>query len=862
MQRSLASGELTDSLHSRVDLQKYLSGLRTLRNCIVKKSGGGMNRAGTTYVYGYPDTDTDPTSDFGLPIGADTILVPFKAGGSSDSFVLEFGNGFIRFAKNGARVDVETTLDWDAVTAYAIGDLVNYAGVNYYCKAANTNQQPPNATYWYALYGYEYSIPTPYTSTLLGDRGAFSFAQDTDRMIIAHSSLLPYELVRVSDTKWTLTAWPVDSSSPTRYGIPRINAPTSLTHSGGTGADQFWAVCALTEDLEESLPAYKNGAGATSGSPATIGWTASTFQGSDASSRAIKGYNIYKKVGGIYVYYAFEPTTSFVDNASVTQSADDDSPPESRVELNTTAGTFPKKVGVFDSRTLLGNFSFNVQAIYASRVGFRQNFTRRFPSADDDSILFQVKGKEVNGIRHFVDIGDLLIFADSGEWISRGNANGAFTPNPPPNPKQYSANGASGDIWPVVVGSDAVYVQERGSIVRAAGFDNLAGGKDGYRDDDLTDFADHLFEGKTIVAMDYQKTPHSIVWCVRSDGVLLGLTYNRKQEIVAWHRHDTDGLIEDVCCIPEGSEHAVYLIVKRTINGQDFRFMERMANRVYTDIVDAVFLDAALSFDGRNITSETMTLSGGTAWDETEFLTLTCSVDKWDQDEIGNQFWLTGADDIVYRFTVTAVSTAKICTVSATRTIPVAAALRDTATTRWSRAVNELSGLDHLEAKEVCVFADGCVISNPNNLRSGDTAIEVSGGEITLPECHAVIHVGLPYYSDIETLDIDTVNGETMVDKQKLITGLTMRVRKTRGVFVGPKAPSDDTVDPKENLIQLTRREAEDYGTPEEEINGNVDLNILGECNSNGRVFIRQIDPLPMEVLSIAPAGLIPLRTG
>jgi hypothetical protein len=541
----------------------------------------------------------------------------------------------------------------------------------------------------------------------------------------------------------------------------------------------------------------------------------------------------------------------------VVPSPDDDYPPETRVELNTTSGTFPKKIGVFEGRTLLGNFSFNVQAVYGSRIGFRQNFTRRFPSADDDSILFQIKGKQINGIRHFADIGDLLVFTDSGEWIVRPGANGVLTPDPPPVPKQYSANGANGDVWPIVIGSSAVYVQERGSIVRAAGFDALGGGKDGYRDDDLTAYADHLFEGYKIVSMAYQKTPHSVLWCVRSDGKMLGLTYIKEQDILAWHVHDTDGEIEDVCCIPEGNEHAVYMIVNRTIGSAEYRYMERLSSRVFDDIQDAIFMDSTLSFDGRNTTqSHTMTLSGGTNWDEDEELTLTSNVIFFSSLEVDNEMWLTGTDDIQYRMTITACTSDFIATVRPHQTIPSTSGLRSTATASWARAIDELRGLDHLEGKEVSVFADGEVVANPNNEAYG-TAITVEDGEITLPKCHAYIHVGLPYLSDIETLSIDTMNGETLVDKGILISGVTLGLQDTRGVWVGPKPPSDDSDDPLENLFPLNYETPTSNGEAIEEFTGEIVTDIKSEWNSNGRVFIRQVDPLPATIRSIAPAGLI-----
>ena len=870
IQRSLASGEISPSLYQRVDLQKYQSGLRTLRNCVVKKGGGATNRAGTQYVYGAYDYDDDPSANFGLPpIGATTILVPFAAADSNDSYVLEFGNGFLRFTKNGALVTVDTALDWDIATAYTKGQIACYQGTNYYCILANTGNQPPNATYWYAMYGYEYSIPTPYTVTLLGDRGSFSFAQDTGRLLISHSSLLPYELVRTSDTLWTLTAWDVDGSSPTRYGIPRIGAPTGFNAAGGSASaveDSYYAITAITTDLEEGLPLFGTDTDvASAAAPITVSWLVPSFIG--AATGTIKGYNIYKKYQGIYFYIGFSDTAAVFIDYGINPEADSDSPPETREELATTTGTFPKKIGVFEGRTLLGNFSFNVQAIYASRVGQRQNFTRRFPSADDDSILFQIKGKQINGIKHFVDIGDLIVFTDSGEWIVTGNSNGTLVPSPPPVPKQYSANGSSSEVWPVTIGSRAAYVQAQGSVVRAIGFDSLAGGKNGFVDDDLTIFSEHLFKNKTIVSMSYQKTPHSILWCVLDDGVLLGCTYIKEQDILAWHTHDTDGLVEDVCCIPEGNEYGVYIIVKRVVQDDvgtatTVRYMERLATRDYEDIVDAVFLDCSLTFDGRNTTAtHTMTLSGGTDWDEDETLTLTSSAIFFSDLEVDNEIWITGTDLLVYRFRVTACTSDYVVSVRPVNTIPSTSGIRSTATSSWSRAVDTVSGLEHLEGEEVGVFADGYVLANPNNADYG-TALTVTDGAITIPACHAVITVGLPYISDIETLNIDTVNGETLVDKKKCISGVTMRVEDTRGVWAGPKPPSDDDTDPLENLMPLKIREAEDYSNPTNETTDEIEINITSEWNNNGRVFIRQIDPLPMTVLSIAPAGLVPFSGG
>jgi len=768
----------------------------------------------------------------------------------------------MRFIKNGSLITVDSVSDWSSVALYpyVVGDLVNVEGINYYCILNHTDHSPPNATYWYPLSGFEYSIPTPYTTALLADRGAFSWSQNTSEMKIAHTSLLPRKLVRTSDTNWTLTAWNVDVSSPTRYGIPTVNQPGSIAAgSTGTGTQHSWTVTAVTDAGEESLVVNDVNANSTG---TVITWAAATFK--TGYFGTIRGYNIYHRyvANGDYYLEGFSQATSFTAPAAVIPPADTPTYPKSRAELNTTpgvgasAGGLPKRVGEFQQRTLLGNFTFNTQAGYASQTGVPQLFTRRYPALDTDSILFQVRG----AIRHFLDIGALVVFADTGEWIVEGNSNGSITPTAA-YPKQFSYYGAHPDIPPVVIGADAIYVQSQGSIVRALGFDSQSGGREGLRDTDLTAFAEHLFEGRSIRSMAYQKTPHSIIWVVLDNGDLLSCTYIKDQQILAWCRHETDGDFEEVCCATEGTEHVAYVIVKRSINGSDVRYMEKMTSREFDDLEDGIFVDSAITFDGRNTGSATMKLTKGTNWDNTEDLNIFCSEIIFSELEVGNEIWLTGSDKVVYRCAVKAFVDNNNATVRVNATVPVAAGLRDTAVTTWARAVDDLSGLDHLEGKKVSVQGDGYTVANPN-LASLGTALTVTTGAITLPQCHAVIHVGLPYLSDIETLDVDTAQGESLIGKKKLVTTAHMHVQDTGSVWVGAKPPTNDSSDPLEGLAELKIRETEDWYTPNDLVTDVVEVCIEGHWNSNGRVFIRQVNPEPMTILSIAPSGLFPFRGG
>jgi len=113
--------------------------------------------------------------------------------------------------------------------------------------------------------------------------------------------------------------------------------------------------------------------------------------------------------------------------------------------------------------------------------------------------------------------------------------------------------------------------------------------------------AKHLFSGHTIVDWAYAQNPDSIVWCVRSDGRLLGLTYNKAQDVWAWHQHVTKGKVKSVTSIPENGRSAVYVAVERNIDGADKVYIERLEPQfleVRDTIEDAFYLDSALSYDG------------------------------------------------------------------------------------------------------------------------------------------------------------------------------------------------------------------------------------------------------------------------
>lgn len=696
-----------------------------------------------------------------------------------------------------------------------------------------------------------------YKITAVSDEFEESLANITESVITISSGTAANPVVFTTSTSHPYSSgdtinlkgaiWASGSIPDGEYSVSAVGSPTTFSIAFNTTGYGSWVGIAGDADVWRDVITINSAADPTAANPNILTWSAIS---------GAREYNIYKERQGLYGYHGSTPDTTYRDEGGNGDPLEN--PPEARGDINILGG-YPGVVGSVQQRLALAQTSDKPQGAWLSKTDLQNNFTVHFPIQDDDSIKFLLSGDQ-NEIRHILDLGNVVMLTRGGEWILQGDGNGFLTATQI-NPKQIGYNG-SAKIKPVVINNNALYVQARGNVVR-----DLASGitSETYSGNDLTTFSSHLFENYTIVDWAYQQSPNSIVWAVRSDGVLLGMTYMKEQDIIAWHRHDfSGGLVESVACIPEGDEDFLYLLIKRTIDGTTRRYIERMNTRSITSetAVDSVFMDSAKTYDGRHTGVVTMTLSGGTTWAYDETITITASAATFTSADVGKAIHLVGADGTAVRFTLNTYSSTTVMTGKPHMTVPVG--MRTTAigngSGSWSMAIKIVQGLWHLEGENVSVFADGFVVGSPNN--SSYTTYTVTDGEITLERPYSVIHVGLPITADLETLDIDTAQGETIVDKKKLTTEFTVWLEKTRGLFSGPKPPSDDATDPLENLYEMEMWTDEAPEGPIELFTGTKSDLIKSEWNGNGRVFIRQVDPVPVSILAIAPSGMIPFRGG
>lgn len=243
-------------------------------------------------------------------------------------------------------------------------------------------------------------------------------------------------------------------------------------------------------------------------------------------------------------------------------------------------------------------------------------------------------------------------------------------------------------------------------------------------------------------------------------------------------------------------------------------------------------------------------------WTYDHQLTITCSANEFTSGDVGNQIFLYDTAGNVVRFKLAAYSSATIMTGFPLRT--VIASLAGVATNVWSRAVDQVAGLDHLEGQEISVFADGFVVSSPNN--PNIATITVVSGVATLDKPYAVIFAGLPYTQDFETLDIDTPSGASLRTSQQNINKTVLLVDSSRGIWLAPgdPDPTGDTVDSSFGFTEAKLREFEDYNEPIAVFSGPIEQNIQAGWSPSGRIFGRQVDPIPMTILAVVSGGYIP----
>ena len=422
------------------------------------------------------------------------------------------------------------------------------------------------------------SLEAPYLQSQLYD---ISFAQSGDIVYLAHPAHRLRKLCRYSHTDWRLeevsfipaiakpggvkVVFSSTGTYPLRYKVAAVNAKGEVSQA---------ELC--------RTPKGKHPSDWVQGDYATVSWNAVA----GAST-----YNIYREEAGSFGLIGVSETLTFRDDKYTADTSDTPSEPQDPF----TDGNYPSVVCFHQQRLVLGAPALQPQTWFASRTGNYEDFSKSRPIKDDDSLEFTIASGRIDRIQWAASFGDLIVGTAGSEYKAIGADQGTITPTSL-NMREQSYWG-SVKLKPLIIGNSILHVQRQGSRVRDL-FYSLE--RDGYAGNDLSIMAAHLFNNYLLKQWEYQQSPGSRVFAVRSDGLMLCLTYLKEHDIWGWSRISTAGKFISVASTAGHMEDDLYTVVEREVNGQTKWYLERFMPRWDASlhrIEDAFYVDCGLSYE-------------------------------------------------------------------------------------------------------------------------------------------------------------------------------------------------------------------------------------------------------------------------
>lgn len=400
------------------------------------------------------------------------------------------------------------------------------------------------------------------------------YAQSADTLYLTHKNVISFKILRLNPTTFDEAILDFAGNFPSPTGFA-----SSPTPPGGSVTVDY-AITAITDSGQESLPAFVTEAAGWS----PEGWGANNKITLTWNVVALaNGYNIYKKSQGIYGFIGNDRgTLSFIDRNYAPVITN------STPEANNPFAGYPGSVTLFQQRLWFANTPTKPQTVFASRIGDFENMNFSPFIRPDDSIENVIYSGRPDGIQWIVPHNKVLkVGTVERIWNISSPSGGGITPSDI-DISPILDWGAS-KVKPILAGNSLIYVENRGSKL----FDVFE--RQEYLGDTGTNLsvnAPDLFEGFEIVSMAYQRTPDPIVWCVRSDGKVVSMTYSKNEDMWGWHFHETDGLFKNVVVIPGDVYDEVYFTVLR-----NSKFLIEMLEDKWNgnDIDDAKFLDSMVT---------------------------------------------------------------------------------------------------------------------------------------------------------------------------------------------------------------------------------------------------------------------------
>ena len=841
---NFTAGELSPRMAARIDLEKYFQGCDTLENFLIYPQGGIFRRPGTRFVA------------IGKNPADDIHIIPFRFS-SVQNYVIELGNLYARFYRNGGQIQVASV---------------------------------------------PVEIVTPY---VVSDTNLIKWAQSADTLYLAHSTYHPQKLTRTSDTTWNIqridfldgpyldanivtTAKLAPSVTTNAAGTAITNCVnnaglirvTSNAHGratndwvkivnvlGTTEANGYWQVTVInanTVDLQGSVftNAYVSGgnmnvlptltasgtnkdgtafAPFVTGPSLVLGQFASSGSGHVGSSWRFSSAGT--TFGWCKIVNVNSTTVAVIDirgNFDATTAS-------SFWREGAWSGVrgYPGCCTIQDQRLIWANNTNEPQKMWASRANDYENHVPQFTSGttvDSDAWVYKLGTQLVNPIMWMTNSSRGLLVGTTGEeHIGSGSSGqGPITPTSVWFRVQTS-HGSLNTVLPARVGYETMFVTRTGLKLRAAAYSLL---QDVYVAPDRTIFSEHISylnlptSGIGFAHMTYAQEPNSDLWLSRNDGQVCVLTYVLEQNIAGWSRHTMEAgaaQVTSLTAIPATNLAAdtPWFVVQRTVNGSITHYIE------YSD--STVNTDCASTLD--NTQSASLTLSStapGTG------ITATAGSAIFSAGNVGqeivalpapsNQFYpIPGSAKMIIPGSVPATQSGGTGRATITGytdpthvTVTITNAFANTAITggQWGIGSFSFTGLTNLIGKTVNLVGDGAVY--PSVVVDGTGKVTVPSGQPSIVS----VEIGLPFTATFISMRPDPKSGgETIQADKKRWDKVKIRVRAT----------SDITVDGTELLARDFTMAA---GVQPGLLTGDLLLPNAGTWDFDARITISQPNPV------------------
>ena len=558
-QNNFTAGEISPRLYGRTDLQKYASAVKTMINAYALPHGGFRRRPGLRYAATLATT---------YP-GARLIRFVYTR---DESYIVA-----LYWDGTNARINVYTyggrSLSYSFLTTWKQDEIASIRWTQYgdtmYLVHPN---RPPYQLRRLVSNVFSFGI-VPFVQVPTDELGewpnaSLSLSAVSGAAVVATASAACFALsdvgryIEAGSARGLVTVW---------------TSTTQITIDTGSTAFDSTALAVETWRISES-PKTTCTASAVGPIGASITLTLGAAGWKNLAALVHVGYCV--EMNGGLVQITGYTSTTVVSGIVRTQLSSVAAAPSGAWFLRAPVWTFkpltasyPRSVCAYQQRLFLASSDFFPATVWASVTGDVLDFSTGV--GDDDAIQFTTSEQSA-AIEHLVASRSIVGHTGGAELEITG---GIEKPIVPTNVqvKVQSAFGASTGR-PVQVGQEILYVQRGSRAVRALSIADA----DYFNAPDVSILSEHITAPR-LLEMDYQALPDQVVWCLRSDGQLVPLTYNKEQQISAWAQTLTIGTVESVAVIPAGDSFRTFVIVKRTTDSATIRSIEYFDDSVGTD---------------------------------------------------------------------------------------------------------------------------------------------------------------------------------------------------------------------------------------------------------------------------------------